>query len=47
MDWKGDVIMDTDGQLFTIDALLALILLTVMIGVSANTMDIVGNKILE
>ncbi len=35
------------GQLFTIDALLALLLITVLIGVSANTMGIVGNKISE
>jgi hypothetical protein len=35
------------GQLFTIDALLALLLITVLIGVSANTMGIVGNKIFE
>ena len=41
----GDVLLDNIGQLFTIDALLALVLITVMIGVSANTMGIVGNKI--
>ena len=39
--------MDNSGQIFTIDALLALLLLTVLIGVSANTMGIVGDKIIE
>ena len=43
----GDVLLDNIGQLFTIDALLALVLITVMIGVSANTMGIVGDNILE
>jgi len=39
--------MDNIGQVFTIDALLALLLITLLIGVSANTMGIVGDKILE
>lgn len=38
---------DNNGQIFTIDALLALLLITILIGVSANTMGIVGDKILE
>ena len=41
------LILDNTGQLFTIDSLLALLLITVLIGVSANTMGIVGNEILE
>ena len=39
--------MDNTGQVFTIDALLALILITILIGISANTMGIVGDKIIE
>ena len=39
--------MDNSGQIFTIDTLLALLLITLLIGVSANTMGIVGDKILE
>lgn len=39
--------MDTNGQIFTIDALFALLLITVLIGFSANTMGIVDNKIQE
>ncbi len=39
--------MDNFGQLFTIDALLALLLITILIGVSANTMGIASNKISE
>ncbi len=37
--------MDQQGQLFTIDAMFALLLITVIIGVSANAMDIPGNQI--
>jgi hypothetical protein len=37
--------LDDSGQLFTIDAMFALILITVLIGISANAMDIAGNKI--
>jgi hypothetical protein len=39
--------VDSSGQIFTIDALLALLLITILIGISANTMGIVGDKILE
>lgn len=39
--------MDNFGQIFTIDALFALLLITVLIGVSANSMDIAGDKIIE
>ena len=39
--------MDRRGQVFTIDAMFALILLTVIIGMSADAMDIVGNKICD
>jgi hypothetical protein len=37
--------LDRKGQAFTIDAMFALILLTVIIGISADAMDIAGNKI--
>ena len=36
--------MDHSGQVFTIDAMFALLLITVIIGLSANSMDIAGNK---
>ena len=36
--------MDHSGQVFTIDAMFALLLITVIIGFSANAMDIAGNK---
>ena len=39
--------MDRRGQVFTIDAMFALVLLTVIIGMSANAMDIAGNKIYD
>ncbi len=39
--------LDNLGQVFTIDIMFALLLITVFIGVSANAMDIAGNKILE
>lgn len=37
--------LDDLGQLFTIDAMFALLLITVLIGISASAMDIAGNKI--
>lgn len=37
--------MDRFGQLITIDLMLALIIITLIIGISANAMDIVGNRI--
>jgi len=36
--------LDHSGQVFTIDAMFALLLITVIIGLSANSMDIAGNK---
>jgi hypothetical protein len=39
--------LDRRGQAFTIDAMFALILLTVIIGISADAMDIAGNKIYD
>ena len=39
--------MDRRGQAFTIDAMFALIILTVIIGISADAMDIAGNKIYD
>jgi hypothetical protein len=39
--------LDKRGQVFTIDAMFALILLTVIIGMSADAMDIAGNKIYD
>jgi len=41
------MILDNYGYIFTIDALLSLILITVIIGVSADAMDIAGNKITD
>jgi hypothetical protein len=37
--------LDHNGQVFTIDALFALLLITVIIGISANAMDIAGDKV--
>lgn len=37
--------MDNHGQIFTIDAMLALILITLIVGLSANAMNIAGNKL--
>jgi hypothetical protein len=37
--------MNNAGQVFTIDALLALIIITLIIGLSANAMNIAGNKL--
>lgn len=42
---KGDIFGDNKGQVFTIDALFALIIITIIIGLSANALDIVGFKI--
>jgi hypothetical protein len=39
--------LDKFGQVFTIDAMFALVIITLLIGISANTMDIAGNKIRE
>jgi hypothetical protein len=39
--------LDNNGYIFTIDALLSLILITVIIGISADAMDITGNKITD
>jgi len=39
--------LDARGQAFTIDVMLALILLTVIIGISADAMDITGNKLYD
>ncbi|MDD3984807.1 MAG: hypothetical protein PHY59_02715 [Methanobacterium sp.] len=39
--------MDGRGQVFTIDVMLALILLTVIIGISADAMNIAGNKLYD
>jgi hypothetical protein len=39
--------LDRRGQAFTIDAMFALILLTVILGISADAMDIAGNKIYD
>ena len=37
--------MDHQGQIFTLEALLSLVLVIVIIGISANAMDITGNKL--
>jgi hypothetical protein len=37
--------MNNDGQVFTIDAMLALILITLVVGLSANAMNIAANKL--
>ena len=39
--------MDNFGLVFTIDAMFALLIITLLIGISANAMDIAGNKIRE
>lgn len=41
---KNQLIKDKKGMVFSIDLMLSLILITVIIGVSANTMDIIGSK---
>lgn len=37
--------MNNDGQVFTIDAMLALILITLIVGLSANAMNNASNKL--
>jgi hypothetical protein len=39
--------LEAKGQIFTIDAMLAILIVTVLIGVSADAMDIADNKITE
>jgi hypothetical protein len=39
--------LDRLGQVFTIDAMLAILIVTVIIGFSADVMDIAGNKLTE
>lgn len=45
--FKKKLIEDGVGLVFSIDLMLALIIITVLLGVSANAMDIIGGKIQE
>jgi hypothetical protein len=38
---------DNSGQVFSIDLLFALVIITVIMGMSANAMDIAGGKIVD
>jgi hypothetical protein len=45
--YLGWINLDQHGQIFTLEALLSLVLVIVIIGISANAMDISSNKIHE